>query len=159
MKIYAIIISIALHTVIFVTLGKQSSAVKKQRFASSLRLKTIKVELQLDKKEKKSKKKKSTSKKKELQQSYSEAKGLGQIRPIYPQASRMMGEEGSVKAQFEVNDNGKVSNIRIISSSGFKRLDKEVIRALKLAKFVPATRGKLSVRSTLEQKFLFKLKD
>ncbi|WP_230620818.1 energy transducer TonB, partial [Kingella kingae] len=47
------------------------------------------------------------------------------------------GEEGKVKLAIIVNPNGSVDDIELIQSSGFERLDRAAIEAVRQAKYQP----------------------
>lgn len=79
--------------------------------------------------------------------------------PRYPVYSRRYGEQGSAILSVEVLGNGTHGWIGVISSSGYSRLDKAAIRALKNAKFIPAKKGGRAVTSQKQITFTFKLKD
>lgn len=49
----------------------------------------------------------------------------------YPQSSAQRGEQGIVKVSFSILKDGSVVNIRMIKSSGYPELDREVMRVLK----------------------------
>ena len=49
----------------------------------------------------------------------------------YPRFSKRRHEEGVVKLSFTLNRAGEVLHYEIVESSGYERLDKEVIRMLK----------------------------
>lgn len=59
------------------------------------------------------------------------AKPIKRPYPNYPQRAAALNQEGSVTVKFDVNNNGKVINIRIISSNPNNIFDKEVKRALR----------------------------
>lgn len=50
---------------------------------------------------------------------------------IYPQYAQDEGTEGKVKVEFIVEKNGRVKNIKVISSSGYKILDNAAMDAVK----------------------------
>jgi periplasmic protein TonB len=61
-------------------------------------------------------------------------------QPDYPSASRRLGEEGSVVLQLFVNEEGKVTEAKVQTSSGFPRLDEAAVKdALRRWKFTPGT--------------------
>lgn len=60
--------------------------------------------------------------------------------PVYPKASLMNEETGSVTLGFLVGTDGKASESKIEKSSGFKNLDKTALAALSLCKFKPGTK-------------------
>ncbi|MDY6820557.1 MAG: TonB family protein [Deferribacterota bacterium] len=55
----------------------------------------------------------------------------------YPRQSILNGEEGVVRIKFSILDNGKITNIRVIQSSGYPDLDQAAVRALKTMKGIP----------------------
>ena len=59
----------------------------------------------------------------------------------YPRTAKRMRQEGSVTVRFEIMQNGKIRNIRIVSRSRHKRLDKAATGMLrKIAAFDPIPR-------------------
>ena len=62
------------------------------------------------------------------------------FQPDYPPTSRRLGEEGSVIVQVLVDPEGKVSDGKIQTSSGFPRLDEAALKhALRAWRFTPGT--------------------
>ncbi len=66
---------------------------------------------------------------------------IGELAPEYPWLSRANAEEGSVELTFLITAQGHAYDIRIISSSGFSRLDESAINAVKAARFSNDTDG------------------
>lgn len=64
-----------------------------------------------------------------------------QIEPVYPPASRRVGEEGTVTLQVLVDERGRAREVRIARSSGHARLDESAVDALRRWLFAPATNG------------------
>lgn len=60
-------------------------------------------------------------------------------KPEYPSASRRMEEEGVVVLSFLVGVDGRVTESRVESSSGFPRLDEAARQAMSLCQFKPGT--------------------
>lgn len=58
-------------------------------------------------------------------------------QPVYPAASKRMGEEGVVQFRVLVNTSGRATEVTIIKSSGSSRLDDEAKRAVNRAVFKP----------------------
>ncbi len=58
--------------------------------------------------------------------------------PRYPIVSRRLGEEGTVLIQVEVLANGKVGRVHVLSDSGYPRLARAAIAAVRNAHFRPA---------------------
>lgn len=79
--------------------------------------------------------------------------------PNYPRISRRRGEEGVVVLSVDVDATGQGSNIQIVQSSGYSRLDKAAVKALKKAQFTPAVRFGQPCDSTLTQTFNFQLRN
>ena len=85
------------------------------------------------------------------------AKANGEVRPIYPRRSRIRGESGTVILRAKIGANGKLLNIEIEKSSGFKSLDDSALKALKKAKFSPAIKNGKTVESEVVFPFTFAL--
>ena len=79
-------------------------------------------------------------------------------QPKYPLISRRNKEEGSIFFNIELDENGKLITYSIIKSSGYKRLDKEAEKALKAAKFQPALKNGIPVKSDFDLTITFTLK-
>jgi TonB family protein len=69
----------------------------------------------------------------------------GNPMPIYPSMSKRMGEQGTVKLFVLVQADGTVGDIKIIESSGHKRLDNAAVDTIKTWKFNPATENEIPV--------------
>ena len=61
----------------------------------------------------------------------------------YPILARKTGVEGVTLLMFVLNKNGKVSNVKILKTSGFKILDKSAVRAVKSSEPFPEIPKKL----------------
>jgi protein TonB len=55
------------------------------------------------------------------------------IRPHYPRASRAMGEEGAVTLHARFFPDGRASEVRLVKSSGYRRLDESAIEAAQIS--------------------------
>jgi periplasmic protein TonB len=51
----------------------------------------------------------------------------------YPEASRMKGEQGELLLVFTIRSDGYLENVKLLDTSGFRRLDDEAIRAIRVA--------------------------
>ena len=80
------------------------------------------------------------------------------IRPDYPRAARSRGEQGDVELEISVDAEGEVEGVAVVSSSGFAELDDAAERAVRRARFVPASSGGRPVASRARLKLEFKLK-
>lgn len=61
--------------------------------------------------------------------------------PQYPAISRRLGEEGRLRVRVCIGVDGMVSSATVNKSSGYERLDRATIEALKQWRFKPAHRG------------------
>ena len=71
----------------------------------------------------------------------SSAAYLNNPRPSYPSISRRMGEQAKVMLRVFVNAQGQPEQIQIQQSSGFDRLDKAAVDAVRRWKFTPGSRN------------------
>ena len=70
-------------------------------------------------------------------------------RPRYPRQSINQGEEGTVTLEVVVEPDGSPSSVRVVSSSGFSRLDRSAKLTVKRSyRFIPARRAGTPIRST-----------
>lgn len=66
---------------------------------------------------------------------------LSNPAPVYPTLSRRMREQGTVVLDILIRADGTVGEIKLKSSSGFKRLDDAAITAVRRWRYQPATQG------------------
>lgn len=78
-------------------------------------------------------------------------------RPRYPARVRRMGIEGAVVVSFDVLDDGKVANPKIVS--GPPELYETVLETIVTWRFQPARRGTQSVRHRMQHTIRFRLDD
>jgi TonB family protein len=65
-------------------------------------------------------------------------RGARVTKPEYPPASRRAGEEGTVTLRAFVDENGRCSQIEVVKSSGFPKLDEAAVNEVKRNwRFVP----------------------
>jgi len=77
--------------------------------------------------------------------------------PTYPRLSVRAGEEGSVLCRIHISERGEVTEVEVVESSGFERLD-EAARATLLGwSFEPRRLDGRSVSSTLLHRVTFRL--
>ncbi|HKY08838.1 MAG TPA: energy transducer TonB, partial [Candidatus Binatia bacterium] len=85
------------------------------------------------------------------------ARPLGgyQVKPRYPESARRAGAQGITTLRVRVLENGKVGEVQIEQSAGFRDLDLAAMEAVKKWLFEPAKRGKdpVSVWVMLPVKF------
>lgn len=80
------------------------------------------------------------------------------IRPAYPKGARRRGEQGAVELEIDVAADGTVVDVSVARSSGYPDLDEAAVKAVRRAVFRPAHAGSEAIRSTVRQKFEFRLK-
>jgi protein TonB len=77
--------------------------------------------------------------------------------PAYPSLSRRLREEGLVLLEILIRADGSVGEIKLKTSSGFKRLDEAAINAVKHWRYQPATQGGKAIDFWYEQPLEFAL--
>ena len=78
-------------------------------------------------------------------------------RPNYPESSRRRGQEGTVMLELRVDANGRVTEARVVESSGFNALDAAAVETLREWRFRPAQRGGMPVAGSLTTAVHFRL--
>ena len=66
---------------------------------------------------------------------------LNNPAPAYPSLSRRSGEQGRVLLRVLVSENGLAESVQLDSSSGYEKLDRAAIEAVKKWSFIPAKRS------------------
>lgn len=82
---------------------------------------------------------------------------LDNPKPLYPQASRRLGEEGKVVLRVFVSAEGDAKRVEVKHSSGFQRLDLAAEKAVARWRFVPARRGEQAVTAWVVVPIVFSL--
>ena len=82
---------------------------------------------------------------------------LSNPKPVYPSASRRLGEEGRVLLRVHVSAEGAALAVEIKHSSGFPRLDEAARAAVAQWRFVSARRGSEPVDSWVAVPIVFSL--
>jgi TonB family protein len=77
-----------------------------------------------------------------------QAKLIGSLNPEFPHLSKIYEEEGKVSLEAHIEPSGSVSQVKLLKSTGYQRLDSSAINALKKAKFSPATKSGKPVKSS-----------
>lgn len=77
--------------------------------------------------------------------------------PTYPAISRRMGEEGKLVLRVELDEDGRIDDARVINSSGYDRLDKAALEAVRSWRCRPSMRDGQPVRAVALQPFNFVL--
>ncbi|RYZ51833.1 MAG: energy transducer TonB [Proteobacteria bacterium] len=83
---------------------------------------------------------------------------LSNPAPRYPPMSRRLGEEGKILFKVFVDTEGKVKDITIQQTSGFKRLDEAALEAIRGWTFTPARKGEEKVAAWVIIPFVWSLK-
>jgi protein TonB len=83
---------------------------------------------------------------------------LSNPAPRYPPMSRRLGEEGKILFKVFVDTEGKVKDITIQQTSGFKRLDEAALEAIRGWTFTPARRGEEKIAAWVIIPFVWSLK-
>ncbi|MGQ0530350.1 MAG: energy transducer TonB [Panacagrimonas sp.] len=65
--------------------------------------------------------------------------------PAYPLSSKRLGETGTVLLRVRVSEMGRAESVELERSSGFARLDRAAIDAVRQWKFVPAKQADVAV--------------
>ncbi len=82
---------------------------------------------------------------------------FGNIPPRYPEIARRNGWEGTVLLHLHVDVKGRVTQVELISSSGYPVLDNEAIAALQHWVGLPATRNGMPVETDFTKPVHFAL--
>jgi protein TonB len=86
-----------------------------------------------------------------------DASAIGNPKPVYPRASKALGEEGRVMLDVYVQADGTVGDIRLHQSSGFERLDDSALRAVRQWRFKPARQAGKQIAMWYVQPITFNL--
>jgi periplasmic protein TonB len=84
---------------------------------------------------------------------------LSNPKPVYPTASRRLGEEGRVLLRVKVSHGGTALAVEIKQSSGFGRLDDAARAAVLRWRFVAARRGGEAIESWVSVPIVFSLQE
>jgi periplasmic protein TonB len=77
---------------------------------------------------------------------------------LYPRKSQELSEQGTTMLRAHVTPDGTVSDVEMINSSGYERLDKAAIESVKKWKFVPGKQGGTPVAAWVRVPVAFSLK-
>jgi protein TonB len=75
----------------------------------------------------------------------------------YPKASLMNEEQGTTSASFLVNADGTVADSKVEKSSGFKNLDRALVKGLSACKFKPGTKDGAPAQTWTKVDYAWKL--
>jgi protein TonB len=82
---------------------------------------------------------------------------LDNPKPVYPHASRRLGEQGKVLLRVYVSAAGLAEKVEIKLGSGFARLDQAAHDAVSRWHFVPARRGEQTIAAWVQVPITFQL--
>lgn len=82
---------------------------------------------------------------------------LDNPQPIYPHASRRLGEQGKVLLRVYVSAAGLAEKVELKLGSGFARLDRAAQEAVGRWRFVPARRGEQTIAAWVQVPITFQL--
>lgn len=86
-----------------------------------------------------------------------DAAHLNNPAPAYPKLSRRFGEQGRVLLDVYILSDGSIGDIRLNTSSGFRRLDDAALASVRHWRFVPARRGDEAIPYWYVQPITFSL--
>jgi protein TonB len=76
-----------------------------------------------------------------------DAATLDNPAPVYPLESRRRHEQGTVRLRVVISPDGHVKEIGVAASSGFERLDKAALEAVRRWRFKPGTQAGVAVEA------------
>lgn len=82
---------------------------------------------------------------------------LDNPKPVYPNASRRLGEQGKVLLRVYVSAQGLAEKVELKLGSGFARLDQAAQDAVARWRFVPARRGEEAIAAWVQVPITFQL--
>ncbi|MBF0367874.1 MAG: energy transducer TonB [Magnetococcales bacterium] len=82
---------------------------------------------------------------------------LNNPKPLYPKLARRRGMEGQVLLTVEVDERGEPLQVKVKQGSGHAILDRSALKAVKKWRFVPARRGQMAIRASVEIPIRFSL--
>ena len=84
---------------------------------------------------------------------------ISEIRPLYPDAARTQGQQGSVTIHLRVTYCGGVDYAEVTRSSGFAELDQAALAAVRKTTFKPAEQYGQPIAAEMNLQFMFRLDD
>lgn len=88
----------------------------------------------------------------------SDAKQLNNAAPVYPRTALRLGQTGTVILNLLVRADGSVEQVTVKTSSGYSRLDKAAVKAVKRWRYLPASQGGQVIDFWYEQPIVFSLR-
>jgi protein TonB len=81
----------------------------------------------------------------------------GNVPPGYPGLSAQLGEQGIVVVRMRIDADGQVTDVRVLQTSGYDRLDEAAVAALARWHFTPAIENGEAVESFQDLPIRFRL--
>ena len=81
------------------------------------------------------------------------------IEARYPRLSRVLGEQGKITVEFSAHSNSQPETLKVLSSSGYSRLDQSAMDATRDALLKGLLADPLKDRQSLRVTFIFRLLD
>jgi protein TonB len=81
------------------------------------------------------------------------------VDPIYPAGSRRDGEQGTGMFRVLVDEKGRPTQVEVLKSSGFPRLDEAAMQAIRKWSFKPAMQNSQAVQSWTRVQVAFRLEN
>lgn len=88
----------------------------------------------------------------------SDARHINNPAPVYPRTALRLKEEGTVILNLLVRADGSVAEVKVKTSSGYERLDKAAVKAVKRWRYLPAAQGGQTIDYWYEQPVVFSLR-
>ena len=80
-------------------------------------------------------------------------------KPVYPERSRALGEQGRVVLRVRVGADGRALEVSVLQGSGYPRLDRAAREAVGRWRFVPARQGGVAVEDSVDVPIRFEQAD
>lgn len=164
MKYCAVAISLLLHSLFFVEFKSEPAnyeIISTKREVIAIKVKEQRVPKIVKSNLVKKKRKKILNNKKEvIKNSHTrlvEAQSKSRISPVYPERARLLGFEGRATVLAVIDEKGTIVSVKLVKSSGYEILDNEIIRSVRNATFVAASRGGEAIKSEKEITFNYEL--
>lgn len=83
--------------------------------------------------------------------------GSNDCKPEYPLASARNEETGNTRILMQISENGLLTNIKVLKSSGFKRLDNAIVERMLHCSFRPISVNNVPVRIKTYMEYAWRL--
>lgn len=77
----------------------------------------------------------------------------------YPPVSKRLGEEGKALLKYSVQEDGSVTGVAVVKSSGYSRLDDAAVQCVQAWRYKPATQGGRAIAVSTQSMITYQLKD